>query len=185
MVKSYQQSGKKWDKVVEFFYFWKKRKKFMVQLIGTYDVKSDVKGRVLMPSALKKQFHLYEVGEFVIKRSMFQPCLEVYPMQEWRLIMAQLSKLNRFNKKNNDFIRKFTAGLRMVSLDSSGRVQLPKDLLIKAGIEKNVVLSCAVSFVEVWSQDAYENAIEDKDGSLADLAEEVMGGINFGEDELS
>jgi DNA-binding transcriptional regulator/RsmH inhibitor MraZ len=43
-------------------------------------------------------------------------------------MMAKINKLNRFVKKNNDFIRRFTAGVK-VDIDSLGRVLIPKDLI--------------------------------------------------------
>jgi hypothetical protein len=33
-------------------------------------------------------------------------------------MMAKINKLNRFVKKNNDFIRRFTAGVKVVDIDS-------------------------------------------------------------------
>jgi MraZ protein len=158
---------------------------FMLNLIGTYEAKSDVKGRVMLPSSLKKQLSPVLGGEFVLKRSMFQPCLELYPIEEWQKVMGQVSKLNRFNKKNNDFIRKLTAGIKILTVDGSGRVLLAKDLIAFAGIDKEVVLSSSIQFVEIWDKEAYENAVLDIDGELASLAEEVMGGINFDEDGVS
>ena len=74
----------------------------MFNLIGTYECKADVKGRVMVPIALKKQIAPVSTQGFVIKRAVFQPCLELYPMEEWRLLMEKMGKLNRFNRKNND-----------------------------------------------------------------------------------
>lgn len=71
----------------------------MTNLIGTYECKADVKGRVMVPSALKKQLDPVAAGGFVIKRAVFQPCLELYPMDEWNALMDKMSKLNRFNRK--------------------------------------------------------------------------------------
>ena len=48
-----------------------------MHIVGTYECKLDPKGRVKLPVALKKQ--LQGVGVFVVKRSVFQPCLEVRP----------------------------------------------------------------------------------------------------------
>ena len=42
-------------------------------------------------------------------------------MQEWNLVVQQVNRLNRFIKKNNDFIRTFLAGLKVVDVDNSGR----------------------------------------------------------------
>ncbi len=155
----------------------------MVNLIGTYECKVDAKGRMMMSSAFKKQLSSVLQDGFVIKRSVFQSCLELYPMQEWNSVMAKINKLNRFVKKNNDFIRRFTAGVKVVEMDASGRILIPKDLCQFAEIEKEVVLSSAVNIIEIWDKDKYEKVIDDAVVNFADLAEEVMG--NIGEDELS
>ena len=147
----------------------------MVNLIGTYEAKADAKGRIVLSSALKKQLLPMLQDGFVLKRSVFQPCLELYPMSEWNILMAQVNKLNRFVKKNNDFIRRFTAGVKIVELDASGRLLIPKDLQIIAGIDKNVVFSSAVNIIEIWDKENYEKAIDDSAGEFSDLAEDVMG----------
>jgi len=106
-------------------------------------------------------------------------------MSEWNAMMAKVNNLNRFVKKNNDFIRRFTAGVKIVELDSLGRLLIPKDLLVFAGIDKNVVLSSAVNIVEIWDKDKYEKAIDDATVDFADLAENVMGNVNENENGIS
>lgn len=147
----------------------------MNSLIGTYECKADAKGRVMLPSALKKQLSPALQSGFVVKRAVFQPCLELYPMEEWQVLMQKVNKLNRFKKKNNDFIRRFTAGVKMVEVDTTGRLLIPKDLVVFAGITKNVVMSSAVNIVEIWDKEKYEKAIDDATVDFAELAEEVMG----------
>jgi MraZ protein len=153
-------------------------------LIGTYECKVDAKGRLMIPAPLKKQFASLEDG-FVLKRSVFQPCLELFPMSEWNKMMAKINKLNRFVKKNNDFIRRFTAGVKVVEIDATGRLLIPKDLIAFGQIDKELVLSSAVNIIEIWDKTLYENAIEDATGDFADLAEEVMGNQNDEEDGIS
>ena len=76
----------------------------------------------MLPNPLKKQLSASLQEGFVLKRSVFQQCLELYPMQEWNEMMQKINKLNRFVKKNNDFIRRFTAGVRVVEMDVTGRI---------------------------------------------------------------
>lgn len=147
----------------------------MIHLIGTYECKADAKGRILISSAFKKQLSAVLQEGFVVKRAVFQPCLELYPMQEWNLMMEKINKLNRFVKKNNDFIRRFTAGVKIVELDALGRLLIPKDLCQFAEIKKQIVLSSAVNIIEIWDKDRYETAINDATVDFADLVEEVMG----------
>jgi MraZ protein len=132
----------------------------------------------MVPSDLKKQLAPVASQAFILKRAVFQPCLEMYPMQEWQLLMERMGKLNRFNRKNNDFIRRFTAGVRTVELDASGRLNVPRDLALFAGIHKEIVISSAINIVEIWDKGNYEQAISDAANDFADLAEEVMGDTN-------
>ena len=156
----------------------------MNTLIGTYECKADAKGRLMLPTSLKKQLGSLEEG-FVLKRSVFQPCLELFPMSEWNKMMLKINKLNRFVKKNNDFIRRFTAGVRMVEIDATGRLLIPKDLVVFAQIDKEIVLNSAINIIEIWDKNQYENAIENATDDFADLAEEVMGNFNDDEDGIS
>ncbi len=147
----------------------------MSSLIGTYECKVDAKGRLMLPAALKKQLAPALQNGFVLKRAVFQPCLELYPMAEWEALMQKVNKLNRFKKKNNDFIRRFTAGVKIIEVDATGRLLIPKDLVAFADISKEIVMSSAINIVEIWDKDKYEQAIDDATGDFADLAEEVMG----------
>ena len=150
----------------------------MQHLIGTYECKADAKGRILMPIAIKKQLAPIATGGFVLKRAVFSPCLELYPMQEWMQLMEKVNTLNRFNKKNNDFIRRFTAGVKTVEMDVSGRLLIPKDLVKHAQIRKEIVISSAVNILEIWDKTLYEKAIDEATLDFGALAEEVMADKN-------
>jgi len=144
-------------------------------LIGTYECKVDAKGRLMLPVALKKQLSPVLQNGFVLKRAVFQPCLELYPMTEWETLMQKVHGLNRFRKKNNDFIRRFTAGVKMIEMDATGRLLIPKDLVAFSGISKDAVVASAINIIEIWDKDKYEQAIDDATVDFSDLAEEVMG----------
>tara|TARA_X000000950_G_scaffold284298_1_gene387101 strand:- start:172 stop:690 length:519 start_codon:yes stop_codon:yes gene_type:complete len=147
----------------------------MQHFIGTYECKADEKGRIMLPVSLKKQLSDKLKNGFVIKRAVFNSCLELYPLKEWDELMLRINKLNRFNKKNIDFIRRFTAGVRQIDIDISGRILIPKDLINHAKISKDIVVSSAVNILEIWDKGLYESAIDDARGDFGNLAEDVMG----------
>lgn len=150
-----------------------------LNITGVHECKADAKGRVALPAALRKQLAPVLSEGFVLKRSVFQPCLELYPMQSWNRIMAKVNGLNRFVAKNNEFIRRFSAGVKLIELDESGRLLLPKDLLTYASMGANVVMAAAVDILEIWDKAAYEKAVDPSSGDFAALAEEVMGSLRF------
>ena len=101
-------------------------------------------------------------------------------MEEWNVMMGKINTLNRFVKKNNDFIRRFTAGVKVVEIDNLGRLLIPRDLTAFGSINKDIVLSSAVNIVEIWDKDLYEKSLDNSEVDFADLAEDVMGNINDG-----
>ena len=146
----------------------------MSYLTGEFEVKLDNKGRMMIPSGLKKQLPLAEGEGLVINRG-FKKYLVVYTKQEWDKKLDELSKLNQYENKNIEFIRYFMRGATELSLDAAGRVNLPQLLLDYAGIDADVVLTCQLNKIELWDKAAYRALIENEPVDFATLAEEVMG----------
>ena len=155
----------------------------MIHFYETYECKIDDKGRLKLPSALIKTLQSSENKNFVIKRSVFQECLEVYPMKPWEKLMDKINRLNRFVKKNADFIRMFTAGVKNIELDSSERILIPKDLKQFAGLHKEIVIAGAGELFEIWDKNKYEKVISINEQDFGKLTEDVMGGIFENEEE--
>jgi MraZ protein len=153
----------------------------MSHLIGEFDCKLDAKGRLMVPSGLKKQLPAVDAEGLVVNRG-FEKHLTIYTKSEWDKITTELAQLNAFEKKTREFIRYFTRGASELSLDASGRVLLPKSLLEYAGIGSEVVLSCQFDKIELWAKDAYDAQLDNEPESFANLAEEVMGGQRGGKD---
>ncbi|MCD0488424.1 division/cell wall cluster transcriptional repressor MraZ [Pedobacter sp. MC2016-14] len=148
----------------------------MVQLLGEFDCKLDAKGRLMVPSSLKKQLPDVEQEGLVINRG-FEKHLVIYPKKVWESIVEELSKLNPYEPKTREFIRYFTRGATELTLDAAGRVNLPNSLLESVGISNNteLILACQFDKIEVWSKSAYEALFDKEPENFAALAAEVMG----------
>ncbi|MGB5821889.1 MAG: division/cell wall cluster transcriptional repressor MraZ [Saonia sp.] len=155
-----------------------------IYFVGVYNCKADAKGRVMLPVALKNQLTPILNEGFFIKRSMYATCLELYPMSEWNTVMKELNTKSRYDKDNLDFIRKFTAGLKPVEIDATGRLLIPKNLVTMVGISKDIVLASMGKYLEIWDKDKYEDDIDAPPEEIASLAKKVMGGEDK-KDELS
>ena len=154
----------------------------MSNFLGEFDCKLDAKGRMMIPVGLKKQLP-EAVNEGLVINRGFEKHLVIYTRKEWNKIVEDLSQLNQYEKKTREFIRYFTRGASELTLDSAGRVLLPKALLEYAGINADVVLSCQFNKIEVWAQDAYEAQMDNEPENFANLAEEVMGNAGRRNDE--
>ena len=149
-------------------------------LIGEYECKVDAKGRLLVPSGLRKQFSPEAEGKLFVKRGI-ENCLELYQKHDWEFVSEKVSGLNQFVKKNRAFARKFISGATQLELDSVGRINLPKNLLEYAGVKKELILFAYGNKIEIWDKAAYDAELEMSDNDFADLAEEVMGEVNLDE----
>ena len=149
----------------------------MLNLLGEYDCKLDAKGRLAMPSGLKKQLEEAMLKGFVVNRDIFEKCLVLYPAEEWNKVTSQLGRLNRFVRKNALFIRRFNNGATPLSLDNSGRVLIPKSLMDYASLTKEVKVCGNGERIEIWSKEAYDVMLNE-DIDFASLSEEVMGDDN-------
>ena len=105
----------------------------MSHFLGEFDCKLDDKGRMMIPSSLKKQLHEMEDG-LVINRG-FEKHLVIYTKKEWNKIVDELNRLNQYEKRTRDFIRYFTRGATELIPDTANRVLLPKNLLEYADIQ--------------------------------------------------
>ena len=148
----------------------------------TYECKIDEKGRLKLPSSLVKHLEQYTGNQYIVKRSVFQKCLEVYPTAPWEKLMLKVNGLNRFIKKNNDFIRMFTAGVKSAEIDKAERILIPKDLKTYANLTKDIVISGAGDYFEIWDKEDYELNITTNGEDFAQLSEDVMGSIDFSDE---
>ena len=146
----------------------------MTSFTGEFEATVDAKGRVLFPSALKRQVSPEAGDKFVLNRG-FEKHLNLYPFDVWKKITEKMGKLNLFNTDNRIFYRKFHDGATEMFLDGQGRLLFPQRLMGFAGIKKDIVFYAYADRIEVWSHTEFTKMISDKSVDYASLAEKVMG----------
>lgn len=147
----------------------------MATFIGDYTCRVDAKGRIILPSAFKKQMPAAAMDKFVVKKDIFEKCLVLYPMDEWdRQNSIIRERINPYNKEHSRFLRGFYKGTAEVVLDASNRILVPKRLLDLVQIKSEVVLAGQDGKIEIWSGSLY-NEQESEADEFAQLAERIMG----------
>ena len=130
--------------------------------MGHYNCKLDAKGRVLVPSEFKEQLGDQVEEGFVLRPCMHAPSPELYTKQDWNEVQDQLrAKFSQFNKKQEAAMRRYDAGSRFVKLDASGRLLITKDLIEKASLTKDIVITSVTTKMEIWDKDLYEQSINE------------------------
>jgi MraZ protein len=151
------KSGKKWD----LFYIFGAICILCAMLIftGEYDCRIDAKGRIMLPAAFRKQLGESDVYRFVIKKDMYESCLELFTIDGWEQQNRLILKNHKpFDPEHRQFLRDFRMGAVEVECDNSGRILIPGRLLKQAGIEKEAVLSGTMDKIEIWSPGKYSDS---------------------------
>ena len=146
----------------------------MSTLLGEFEATVDAKGRVLFPSALRRQLPKDLDNQFVLNRG-FDKQLNLYPYNVWKALTAEMNKLNLFEKDVRDFLRRFHNGATELLLDAQGRLLLPQRLMGYAGIKKEIVFYAFSDRIEVYSLAEFNKISSDKSIDFSALAEKVMG----------
>lgn len=147
----------------------------MNYLSETYDCKMDDKGRVKLPVSVFKSLETFGEGYFMIKKSVFENCLEFYPQSSWEKLTVELYGTNIKNRENARFVRAITASAKRVDLDGAGRLQLSKDLIADVGIVKDVVFKGSGDFYEIWEKTQFEDVANISQEDLVIWMEKNLG----------
>jgi MraZ protein len=148
----------------------------MATFIGDYTCKVDVKGRIILPSAFKKQLPAGAEDHFVVRKDIFEDCLVLYSIEDWNRQIEKIRKtINPYNREHNKFLRNFYKGTAELFLDANNRMLIPKRLLDLIGADRDVVLAGQDGRIEIWAANIYER-IDMPADDFADLAEKLLGG---------
>ena len=150
----------------------------MIKFIGEYNVKVDVKGRAIFPAALKSIMPVDGDMRFVVRKDIFENCIEMYTFAEWeRQSELVRSKLNiTFNEKHAKFWRAYMHNSAIVEPDAKlGRLSIPKKLLELIGVDREVVFSGNDHKIEIWAKENFESSIISNEEfvSIADLLSDL------------
>lgn len=146
----------------------------MSSFIGDYICKADSKCRVVVPASFRKVMVASQQSFFVLRKNVFEKCIDMYPLEEWEKMLAEVkTRLNRFDARHVAFLREFCRGTQEVEMDANGRVLLPRRLLEEVGIDKDMVLAGQDNMIQVWGVEDYEKVAVAPE-ELSVLAEEIF-----------
>jgi MraZ protein len=148
----------------------------MAAFIGDYTCKIDAKGRIVLPAAFKKQMPADAQDHFVVRKNIFENCLVLYSMEDWKRQLARIRKrINPYNREHNVFLRNFFKGTAELSLDTSNRLLIPKRLMDLIHAQRDIVLAGQDERIEIWAADLYDKIDMDAEDFM-NLSEKLMGG---------
>ncbi|OOF59905.1 division/cell wall cluster transcriptional repressor MraZ [Rodentibacter myodis] len=136
---------------------------------GAAAVNLDAKGRVAIPTRYRAEIIEKNQGQMVCTVDIRQPCLLLYPLDEWEKIEQKLLALSNFDPNQRRLQRVMLGYATECEMDAQGRILLSAPLRQHAKLEKGLMLVGQLNKFEIWS-DTEWNAQIDEDIAVAATA---------------
>ena len=132
----------------------------MSQFLGNFEAKADAKGRIFVPAAFRKLLDAQDEKWLVLRKDIFQDCLVLYPSSVWEKEIETLrSKLNKWNKTQQQVFRQFVLDAERIEMDASGRILISKRYLQLVGIDSQVRFLGVDNTIEIWAKEKLEKPL--------------------------
>jgi len=140
---------------------------------GSFNYTIDNKGRINIPAKMRKNLSPESNNAFVITRG-FEPCIFVYPNDEWMKRESEIGKLQQTDPQHRFFTRMLLQYATDAELDGQYRIVLPKELIQYAKIENEVFILGAFDRIEVWNPEEYKKYLDGQQEDYLTVASKVF-----------
>lgn len=147
----------------------------MRYLFGKHRHSLDAKGRVAIPRGFRDRLTGPDSRTLVLMEG-FEGCLFCYPAHEFETILDRLHEESFASEEIRELLRWFSEKGSEVDMDGQGRIAVNAEQREAAGLTKDVLLVGAMTRVELWSPERFENRPRKSDA--AELAERVLAGVS-------
>jgi len=147
---------------------------------GEYEVTLDSKGRIMLPAGLKKQVPDSECEEVFMICKGPEKFITLYTQSQWKRVEAFIDRINDFNEEGEE-LKSYLVSATPIELDSAGRIVIPKRMLTKANITKDIMLHGMKDKIAIWDATEYDDF---RDGIDQDRVKQLKSKI-LGTDHLN
>lgn len=130
-------------------------------LRGAHAISLDSKGRLAIPTRFRDRFRDEIEGLLVCTIDIFDPCLLIYPLNEWELIEKKLRALSSTQPQERRLQRVLLGHATECELDAQGRVLVSNPLRQHAGLDKKIMLVGQLNRFELWDETRWQQQISD------------------------
>ena len=128
---------------------------------GCNKISLDVKGRLTLPTRCRDGLVADGGNCVVVTVDLREVCLLVYSAAAWAPVEAALMALPNLDERYRRIQHMVLGHAVEVEVDSSGRLVLPPDLRLYAGLDRRLALVGQANQLEVWSEVSWEARRQD------------------------
>ena len=133
----------------------------MLKFRGVSNLSLDAKGRIVLPARYRERLIEICNGQLIVTIDTDQPCLLIYPLNEWERIEEKIEALPSFNPTTRRIQRLLIGHATDVEIDSNGRTLLSNPLRDYAQLGRKVVLIGQGKKFELWDAALWDTRMEE------------------------
>jgi MraZ protein len=142
-----------------------------MQLHGEYQHRIDPQGRVAIPASYRESF---KAGIYLMKG--FDPCVWAFTPMEWESYSAPYAAMSANSRMARTLRRRVFSTTFKLDLDRQGRAVLPQPLRQYAGLQDEVVIAGAGTWLEMWDKGRWEQQLVEMEAADLDFPEPGVPG---------
>ncbi|MBI4847782.1 MAG: division/cell wall cluster transcriptional repressor MraZ [Nitrospirae bacterium] len=150
----------------------------MPAFTGKYYYTVDPKGRIIIPSPLRKIISDHYNTKLFVTNALFDRCLHIYPLEEWNKLEEKVRTLPKMDKDIKLFNRRVIASATECEVDKQGRILVPSALREDADINGDIVIVGQIEKIELWNKKEWDAAV-DISGVKQEAVEDKLAGYGL------
>ena len=148
----------------------------MLEFSNQYNATIDDKGRVVLPSAYKRELGESFNWTMIVELDPYEMCLNLYPSSSWDKRMEFIkSRLNPNDPRQSRLLDKFYQNFVKIAVAENGRINIPNAFFQKKSKIKDVVFTGQGDRIRLWDVGEFQKAMI-PDDEFKGLFEEFLGG---------
>jgi MraZ protein len=139
---------------------------------GQHEHSLDAKDRLTIPARWRGP-----LSDGVVLFEELDPCVSIYSTEAYEALTSRyVASLNPLSASGRKMRRRFHANAHDESLDSAGRVRVPRHLIEHAALEGTCVVIGVDDHIEVWNPDRWAEHDAEIDAQTERMSEELATG---------
>ena len=120
---------------------------------GRYEHTIDPKGRLSSPSRYREELTARGVTTLVLSEG--DHCVWAFPLDAWEQLEERLRQHPQLSPERRNVVRVMVASAKECPVDRAGRTLVPPELREFAGLKREVMITGALEWFEIWSRERW------------------------------
>jgi MraZ protein len=138
---------------------------------GKYEHTIDPKGRLSIPARYREELASRGISTLILSEG--DHSIWAFPLDAWEQFEERLRQHSQFSPERRNFARVMVASARECPVDRAGRTLVPPELRQFAGLEKDVMITGALEWFEIWNRARWDDHYQSLRGGFDEMTRKL------------